>query len=267
MQTTSDKVLIGRIASGDRLAMQVLFARHHVRAYRFVLRLVNDPALAEDLISEVFLDVWRQAGRFEARSAVSTWLLAIARFKVLSAPRRRRDQTLNAETAAAFEDFSDTPEVALQKKDKGEILRERLVETIYLNETPGAPSARAWEKLMAAIEAESGPAPTKARLSLAAWLGERLAAFPACKLAYAATSARSSSSRRPACSRASFCPSGCARTARRRAGSIPTGRRRRDRGRLSSAGCSRAHPRRPSLARARNERARSFPTTAHDESA
>ncbi len=62
MQTTSDLVLIGRIANGDRLAMQVLFARHHVGVYRFVLRLVRNEATAEDLISEVFLDVWRQAG-------------------------------------------------------------------------------------------------------------------------------------------------------------------------------------------------------------
>ena len=61
MQTTSDEVLIARIAGGDRLAMQVLFARHHVRVYRFVLRLVRNEATAEDLISEVFLDVWRQA--------------------------------------------------------------------------------------------------------------------------------------------------------------------------------------------------------------
>src|SRR5262245_2277773 len=83
MQSTSDDVLIGRIATGDRLAMQVLFARHHVRVYRFVLRLVRDESVAEDLISEVFLDVWRQAGRFEGRSQVSTWLLAIARFKAL----------------------------------------------------------------------------------------------------------------------------------------------------------------------------------------
>jgi RNA polymerase sigma-70 factor (ECF subfamily) len=124
MQTTSDEVLIGRIAGGDRLAMQVLFARHHVRVYRFVLRLVSDPTLAEDLISEVFLDVWRQAGRFEARSAVSTWLLAIARFKALSALRKRPDEELDEETAAGIEDTSDTPEVALQKKDKGEILKE-----------------------------------------------------------------------------------------------------------------------------------------------
>src|SRR5947208_17138825 len=84
MQTTSDEALIGRIAAGDKLAMQVLFARHHVRVYRFVLRLVGEPSRAEDLISDVFLDVWRQADRFEARSQVSTWLLAIARYKALT---------------------------------------------------------------------------------------------------------------------------------------------------------------------------------------
>jgi RNA polymerase sigma-70 factor (ECF subfamily) len=126
MQTTSDEVLIGRIAGGDRLAMQVLFARHHVRVYRFVLRLVSDPTLAEDLISEVFLDVWRQAGRFEARAAVSTWLLAIARFKALSALRKKPDAELTDEMAEAVEDTSDTPEAALQKKDKGALLRECL---------------------------------------------------------------------------------------------------------------------------------------------
>lgn len=126
MQTTSDEVLIGRIASGDRLAMQVLFARHHVRVYRFVLRLVNDPSRAEDLISDVFLDVWRQAGRFEARSAVSTWLLAIARFKALSVLRKRTDVALDEETAGAIEDTADTPEVAVQKKNKSHLLRECL---------------------------------------------------------------------------------------------------------------------------------------------
>jgi RNA polymerase sigma-70 factor, ECF subfamily len=126
MQTTSDEVLIGRIAGGDRLAMQVLFARHHVRVYRFVLRLVSDPTIAEDMISEVFLEVWRQAGRFEARSAVSTWLLAIARFKALSVLRKRTDETLDEEMAEAIPDTADTPEEAVQKKDKSEILRECL---------------------------------------------------------------------------------------------------------------------------------------------
>jgi RNA polymerase sigma-70 factor (ECF subfamily) len=125
-QATSDEVLIGRIAKGDRLAMQVLFARHHVRVYRFVLRLVGNPSVAEDLISEVFLDVWRQADRFEGRSAVSTWMLAIARFKALSALRKRPDEELDDEAAEAIEDVSDNPEVALQKKDKSVLLRQCL---------------------------------------------------------------------------------------------------------------------------------------------
>ncbi|MEP7030165.1 MAG: sigma-70 family RNA polymerase sigma factor [Pseudolabrys sp.] len=126
MNTTSDEVLIARIAGGDRLAMQVLFARHHVRVYRFVLRLVRNEATAEDLISEVFLDVWRQAGKFEGRSAVSTWMLSIARFKALSQLRRKPEEELDEETAERIEDTSDDPETALAKKDKGALLREAL---------------------------------------------------------------------------------------------------------------------------------------------
>jgi RNA polymerase sigma-70 factor (ECF subfamily) len=106
--------------------MQVLFARHHVRVYRFVLRLVRNEATAEDLISEVFLDVWRQAAKFEGRSAVSTWMLSIARFKALSALRRKPEYELDEETAEAIEDHSDDPEVTLAKKDKGALLREAL---------------------------------------------------------------------------------------------------------------------------------------------
>lgn len=123
MQTTSDEILIGRIAKGDRLAMQVLYARHHVKVFRFVLRLVRNEATAEDLISEVFLDVWRQAGKFEGRSAATTWILAIARFKALSALRKRPEQELDEEAAEAIPDQSDDPETATAKKDKSEALR------------------------------------------------------------------------------------------------------------------------------------------------
>src|SRR5438552_7695987 len=127
MQSTPDEVLIGRIANGGRLAMQVLYARYHVRVFRFVVRLVRDVATAEDVISEVFLDVWRQAGRFEGRSAVSTWLLAIARFKAISTLRRRRDGELDEETASAIEDPTDDPGTALEKKDKSAMIRKCLL--------------------------------------------------------------------------------------------------------------------------------------------
>ena len=106
--------------------MQVLFARHHVRVYRFVLRLVHNQATAEDLISEVFLDIWRQAGKFEGRSAVTTWMLGIARFKTLSALRRRQEDELDEEMAERIEDRADDPETALAKKDKGAVLRQCL---------------------------------------------------------------------------------------------------------------------------------------------
>src|SRR5947208_1459407 len=69
-----DVALVRSIAASDMHAMRILFARHNVRAFRFVLRLVGDNSVAEDgdnsvaedLVSEVFLDVWRQAGRFQA---------------------------------------------------------------------------------------------------------------------------------------------------------------------------------------------------------
>ena len=75
----SETELIRSIAQGDKRAMHVLFAQHRLRVYRFALRLVDDKEAAEDLVSEVFLEVWRHAGRFEGRCRVSTWLLAITR--------------------------------------------------------------------------------------------------------------------------------------------------------------------------------------------
>src|SRR5262249_62422067 len=108
----SDEALIARIAAGDRHAMQALFVRHQVKAYQFVRRLGADAALAEDLVSEVFLDIWRQAARYQGRSSVSTWLLAIARNKAVSALRRRPDEELDDEAGAAIDDPADHSEGA-----------------------------------------------------------------------------------------------------------------------------------------------------------
>ena len=122
-QASDDEALIGRIAAGDRAAMQALYARHSVRVYRFLLRLVRDPTVAEDLVSDVFFDVWQQAGRFEARSSGTTWILSIARYKALSTYRGRRNVGLDPEWAESIEDEADTPEVSLQKVSKAAALR------------------------------------------------------------------------------------------------------------------------------------------------
>jgi RNA polymerase sigma-70 factor (ECF subfamily) len=119
-------MLIARIAGGDRLAMQTLFARHRTAVYRWLLRMVGNEATAEDLLSDVFLDVWRQADRFQARSSVSTWLMAIARFKALSARRVRKDAELDETIEATVADPSDNPEIMLQKKNRDALVREAL---------------------------------------------------------------------------------------------------------------------------------------------
>src|SRR5260370_5049688 len=114
---SSDAILVNRIAAGDKLAMQALFARYQTPVYRWLLRFVSNETLAEDLLSEVFFDVWRQAGRFERRSSVSTWLLAIARHKALSARRRRTDGAeLDEKIETTIPDPPNDPEVAFQEK-------------------------------------------------------------------------------------------------------------------------------------------------------
>jgi RNA polymerase sigma-70 factor (ECF subfamily) len=122
----TDEALIAAIAKGDESAMRTLYNRHNVRVFRFVTRLVGDATSAEDIVSEAFIDVWRQADRFEGRSAVSTWIMSIARFKALSARRRRQDVELDDKVAETVADEASTPEQAMLEMDRSTQLRECL---------------------------------------------------------------------------------------------------------------------------------------------
>jgi len=119
----TDRELVGRVAAGDRAAVRLLFMRHHARIYRFVARQTGSESMADDIANEVFLELWRQAPAFEGRSEVSTWLLGIARFKALSALRKRKEEWIDDEDAAAVPDDADTPEVAVMKDDKAAALK------------------------------------------------------------------------------------------------------------------------------------------------
>jgi RNA polymerase sigma-70 factor (ECF subfamily) len=103
--------------------MHVLYARHNVRVYRFILRIVGDATIAEDLVSQVFLDVWRTAGQFEGRSQVSTWLLAIARFKALTALRNRKHEDVDQDEVLAIPDNAENPEACMSRSQTCESLR------------------------------------------------------------------------------------------------------------------------------------------------
>jgi RNA polymerase sigma-70 factor (ECF subfamily) len=124
----TDEALMVRVARGDRQALRLLLGRHQVKIYRFALRLVGNSATAEDVVSEVFIELWRRAGSFEGRARLSTWILAIARNKAVSITRGRRDQPLDDATAAAIPDRAGTAEEMLDAAQRGAMLRRCLAQ-------------------------------------------------------------------------------------------------------------------------------------------
>lgn len=118
-----DRQLIKRIADRDQSALRALLGRHQLRVYRFVLRIVRREAVAEEVTNEVFHEAWKNAGNYEGRSTVGTWLLSVAHNRAVSALRKRREESWDEDAAGSLEDDSDTPEVSLQKAGKAEQMR------------------------------------------------------------------------------------------------------------------------------------------------
>ena len=82
--------LLSRVAKGDRIAYETLHHQLYPRVYGFVLRRLRDPSLAEETVVDVFVELWRNAGRFRGESRVTTWIFGIAHFKCLAASRAAR---------------------------------------------------------------------------------------------------------------------------------------------------------------------------------
>jgi RNA polymerase sigma-70 factor (ECF subfamily) len=123
----SDETLMGRVAEGDRQAIRLLFERYQLIVYRFVLRLVANSATAEDIVSDVFIELWRHAAGFEGRARLSTWILAIARNKAVSAMRGRIDQPLDDAMLETIPDQGITAEETLHASERSAALRQCLV--------------------------------------------------------------------------------------------------------------------------------------------
>jgi RNA polymerase sigma-70 factor (ECF subfamily) len=151
MSVAADKDLIERIAAGDQTAMTVLYARHHVRLYRYLVRLTRNEATAEELMNEVFLECWRKAGSFEGRSAVSTWMFSIGHNRAISQMRKRGEDQLDEAAAAQLADDTDSPEITEQKRGKAAIMRacmeqlsadhRAIIDLVYYQETSVAEAA------------------------------------------------------------------------------------------------------------------------------
>jgi RNA polymerase sigma-70 factor, ECF subfamily len=124
----SDRSLVDLIAEGDRRAFETLYLRHRSPVFRYLIRLIgNDPA-AEEIVNDVFLEVWRNAHRFEAKSQVATWLLAIARYKALSALRRRSEAQIDEDAVAAIADPADDAETTADWQSRSAILKKCLTQ-------------------------------------------------------------------------------------------------------------------------------------------
>jgi RNA polymerase sigma-70 factor, ECF subfamily len=144
-QSANRRKLIKAIASGSEAAMRTLYRRHHLAVYRFIVRFGLDADCTEDLVSEVFLEVWRRASTFKFRSQVSTWILAIARFKSLTILGQRREAQLDESSMEIVADNADTPEQSILRSDQSAQLRScldklsvqhrEMVDLVYYHET------------------------------------------------------------------------------------------------------------------------------------
>jgi RNA polymerase sigma-70 factor (ECF subfamily) len=118
-----DEILIRAMVERDKRAVKLLYVRHHTRIFRFVVRLVGNESIAEEVVNDVFLQAWRHAREFKGDSQVATWLLAIARFKAISEVRRRSEDQLDERAAASIEDLADTPAISTEKRERSEIVK------------------------------------------------------------------------------------------------------------------------------------------------
>jgi RNA polymerase sigma-70 factor, ECF subfamily len=126
MSAYAPEELLTEVALGKMDAMERFYLMHQRTVYRYALSRLSDPFDAAEILNDVMLEVWRCAGRFEGRSAVSTWLLGMARYKIIDRLRARgRQVTTGAEELPEeVEDLSPTGERVLEKTQEDQRMRQ-----------------------------------------------------------------------------------------------------------------------------------------------
>lgn len=86
MKTDEQQVafLLSRISNRDLQALEALYRLMETGLYSFAYSRLHDPHAAAEVLTETMMDIWKNAGRFEGRSKASTWVFAIARYKILN---------------------------------------------------------------------------------------------------------------------------------------------------------------------------------------
>lgn len=110
--------LLPRIAGGDEAAFSRFYDITSPVMYGLVRRIVGDPMMAEDVVSESYFQIWQQASRFDAeRGSALNWTLTIARNRAIDALRRCREKVIDDTGSAqekAGEAVSDTLDIAAE---------------------------------------------------------------------------------------------------------------------------------------------------------
>jgi RNA polymerase sigma-70 factor (ECF subfamily) len=108
-----DAELVARVGTGDQAALAALYDRYSRPSYALARRILGDESLAEDVVQEVFLAVWRDPSRFDpSRGAFATWLLSATHHKAVDAVRREENhRKRRASTEVLETTVSDAPSV------------------------------------------------------------------------------------------------------------------------------------------------------------
>lgn len=106
---TSDPQWLARLRAGDKAACAECIERHSPGVYRLALRLTRNPAEAEDVVQETFLNAFKAIGSFEGRSELGTWLYRIAYNAAMGRLRRKRLDTVAVEQVTAPDDSLPVP--------------------------------------------------------------------------------------------------------------------------------------------------------------
>jgi RNA polymerase sigma factor (sigma-70 family) len=121
----SDEAIIALIARSEELALAELYDRYGVAAYSLARRVVRDPALAEDVVQEAFLTIWRGAGRFvPERARAATWIMTLVHRRAVDLVRReqrRRAEPLPEAPVPAGSDGSSAADAVWLRLEREEV--------------------------------------------------------------------------------------------------------------------------------------------------
>jgi RNA polymerase sigma-70 factor, ECF subfamily len=174
LASVTDEELLRRMATADAGALDLLYERNRAMAYALAVRITGDAALAEDVLQEAFLGIWRNASRYVvARASARTWVLSIVHHRAIDAVRRRRP-------VSELPDHESPPPASLVVPDAWEAVAGRLDRAVIVTALATLPDVQrqaielayfgglTQQEIAARTEAPLGTVKSRVRLGLLA---------------------------------------------------------------------------------------------------